>query len=153
MSAPRKPAVASEPTALFRAFLMRASRRLTAIAAAEGAAAGLGLAALIAFTAWLTRGSMITAFAIGATIVVLGAAAGFVIAMRRRRRVATLVERGAPQSRNLIVTAAELIDAPLTPRPGVRALVIARATQVVNQLDPARLFPAKRAVVGVLAGA
>jgi len=152
--APPESRVRSEhAAATFRAFLERAARRVTLIAAAQGAAVGLGIAAVIALVARTIRVSTTTALLIGALVVLLGAAIGLVVAARRRRRIAMLVERGAPQSRNLIVTAAELMDAPPSIRPEVRSLVLDRATRVVGELEPARLFPAGRALVAVGAGA
>ena len=65
-----------------------------------------------------------------------------------RERVAELIERRAPQCRNLLVTANEM-------RPGVSvgepiaSLIYDRAARLARSLDPAALFPARNALVAL----
>src|SRR5262245_7251642 len=88
------------------AFLGRAARRLTWVAAAEGAAAGFVAAALIAIAGWPARGALTSAVVVGATLAVAGIGIG--VSRARRKGVAALVERRAPQCRNVVITADEL---------------------------------------------
>jgi hypothetical protein len=157
----------SSAVSAFSGFLARAARRITWIGAAEGGAVGLMLAALVALSLWLARGSVRSAIVAGSALVAVGLAAGVAIALHRRRRMATLIEQRAPHCRNIVVTAAELIspeatsgspgvsDRGVAPRtfPGVRpeigALVVREAVRTVSGLNPSSLFPARRALAAL----
>src|SRR5262245_11746709 len=91
-----------------RAFLARASRRIAWISAAEGAAAGLVLASIAAIAGLPARGALTTALLAGVSLGVVGIVARLFLSPNRRAGVATLVERRAPQCRNLVITADEL---------------------------------------------
>jgi hypothetical protein len=135
--------------AVLRAFLARAARRLAWLAALRGAAIGLAgtlpiVLALVAMT-WRSGAvvSPVLPYAIALGGLVVGCASAF-----RRRHVAQLVETRAP-CRNVVVTAAELLEQPARVRPYIGKLVFAEAARVVGRLDPAALFPARRALAAL----
>ena len=132
-----------------RDFLARIGRRRTAIAAAEGAAAGLALALI---TSLGLRIGTATAAILGLTLAVVGVALRIALS-RRGPAVAELVERRAGGCRNVVVTAAELVDRPAGARADIRARVLHDADRAIARLEPAALFPARRAVVGVTVAA
>ena len=152
---PATPVSAKSPraTSVLRDFLAHVARRLAWIAAAEGAAAGLALAAVIAIVSGWGRGWVTQAVIVGLALAALGIAARLLASARERRGVAGLVERRAPRCRNIVVTAAELIDRPTTIRPDIGTLVFREADRVVAGLDPAALFPARRAITALVLGA
>jgi hypothetical protein len=139
--------------AVVRAFLERAARRLGWIAAAQGAAAGLLLAVVSAAAAWWARWPIERTIVIGAALALAGTALRWLLYRRQRPSVARLVERRAPACRNLLVTAEELMVQPTRVRPYIRALVLREATRTVNNLEPAVLFPARRALAVLLSSA
>ena len=143
----------ARPDAALRAFLSRVGRRIAWLAAAEGAAVGLALAALIALWRWRASGSLIPAVGAGAALAAIGCLIAYAVTARRRVRVAALVEGRAPQCRNLVLTAAELLESPTTVRPEIGALVMRQATRTVETLDPSALFPARRAFLALAGGA
>ena len=145
--------IARPDGAALRAFLSRIGRRIAWLAAAEGAAVGLGLAALIALWRWRASGSLTPALVAATVLAAIGCALALGITLRRRRGIPTLVERRAPQCRNVVVTAAELLDRPTTVRPEIGALVLRQATRTVDALDASVLFPARRALLALAAGA
>ena len=134
-------------------FLRRISRRLALIAITEGAAAGLTLAAIVAAVAWLGSGRILHALAAGVILAATGIAARMTMSHREPLGVAMLVEQRAPGSRNIIVTAAELADRPVPMREDIRARVFRDAARATSALDPATLFPARRALLALGAGA
>ncbi len=136
-----------------RAFLSRVSQRIAWLAAAEGAAVGLAVAALIAAWRWRADGALVPALAVGGVLGAIGCLTALAITARHRRNVATLIERRAPQCRNVVVTAAEMLDARTTTRPEIGALVLREATRTVRTLDAASLFPARRAILALGGGA
>jgi hypothetical protein len=149
---PRTRPGASSAGAAVQAFLARIARRVGWLAGVEGAAVGLIIAAIVAAVIWRARGSIVPALLLGGTLAVLGSVVALAITAGRRRRVALLVERRAPQCRNLVVTASELLDTPARARPEIEALVLREATRTVGTLDPASLFPARRALISLGAG-
>jgi hypothetical protein len=132
------------------AFLGRASWRVSWLAAAEGATVGLIVAALVALAGWPTRGA--PAVVVGAALVIAGVGIGVLLTRARRTGVAALVERRAPQCRNVVITANEL--AALQVADHIASLVYEHAARAVQRLDLAILFPARRrlAALGVAAG-
>ena len=153
MNVPRDDSAVTSPAPGLSGFLARVARRLAWIAAAEGAALGLGVAALIAAAAWWGRGRVMQTAIAGVVLAALGIALRIHLSSRRRESIAGLVERRVPQSRNVIVTAAELIDRPAPVRPDVRARLFREADRIVGGLDAARLFPARRAIAAFSTGA
>lgn len=129
-----------------RAFLDRVRYRIAWRAAAEGAAGGLAIAC-IAQLAWLRT---VNAFSL--SVVVALAAAAAAIRMRVSRvspsRAALLIERCAPASRNVVATAAELIDGTVHAHDAVRARVLRDAVRVATSLQAAAVVPLRRALIG-----
>jgi hypothetical protein len=131
-----------------RAYLDRAARRVRNIALLEGAAIGLGIALIAAIVVATIRGfsglPIVAALAFG----VIGAVAGAVVAfarMRRGRSIAVRVEARTPASRNVLLTAAELLDGRVSASPYVHAAVLRAAAQIAQRAEPRGLFPMKRA--------
>lgn len=130
-----------------RDFLARARRRRALVAGLQGAAAGALAAALVMLVA---RDGVIAA-AVGAVVVVAGAAVRARQVSRSRPGVAYAVERAAPECRNIVITAAELIDRPERVRPEIGGRVCRDAARAAARLDLRRLFPAGRAASMFLA--
>jgi hypothetical protein len=132
-----------------RAFLARVARRLAVLSAAEGAAYGFAAAIGLALFGWPHRDDVGALIAVG---VAAGLCGALVVAWSRaghRRHVAAIVERRVPASRNLILTAHELSDD--TSARYVPGLVFSRAARLVETLDPATLFPARNALLALVA--
>src|SRR3954470_18343645 len=89
-------------------FLRGVNARVRWIAAARGASLGFGAAIVITL---LIGAQPSTALLMGATLAVIGAAIATFDRARDKHATAKLVERRAPQSRNVIVTASELLGA------------------------------------------
>ena len=130
-------------------FLARAARRVRLIAAAEGAAIGLALAFAIGAVAIIASGRD----AAGAVFAVIAAIAGILAgswwAVARAPAAAHLVERRAPQCRNIVLTAAELLASPRSVPAAIRARILDEAASMVRTLDLAVLFPARRAALAL----
>ncbi|MGH7467849.1 MAG: hypothetical protein ACRENP_07645 [Longimicrobiales bacterium] len=143
--------------AQLRAFLARVARRRTALAATQGAASALAFASAIllglSITGWWTGRPLGWLVIVSAGLLLLGTGLGALSSRVSRRRVALLVEARAPESRNLIVTAAELMEAPSRGRSAVVQLVWRQADTLAMALDAATLFPARRALAVLSASA
>jgi len=125
-------------------FLRRAARRLAWSSVAEGAAAGFIVALLVAIVFWIRGESRtIELLAIGVVLAALGVAVRLMRSRDERRRVAYVVERRVPASKNLVVTASELDRLDVAPH--VADLVLQRATHFVSALDVDELFPLRNA--------
>ena len=158
--APRAGMSAWPEAAEVRRFLSRVTRRIGWIAAGRGAAAGLLIAAgITVFTG--PAGAVGRAALPGVLLASACAAVWWAVARgvlppapataRTRRRAAYRVERGAPDCRNLLITAEELIERPERVRPWVAAAVCREAALVADRLEPAALFPARGTIAAVLA--
>ena len=136
----------------------RASRRLGVLSVLRGTAAGMGVAAL-----WTARScigldsaqsessiAILAPIALGAF---LGAAVGWWRSARPRARVAFEIEQHAPEARNLLVTAHELIARPRTAMRNagddVSTLVVQRADRLAATIDPRVILPATRSVLAL----
>jgi hypothetical protein len=73
---------------------------------------------------------------------IAGIGVGLLLLRSRRPSVAALVERRAPQCRNLVITANELSGLRVTDH--IASLVYQHAAQTVQRLDLTTLFPAQR---------
>ncbi len=157
MNAPRDDTAVSR----LREFLSRTDRRRAALAAVEGASIGLVVALVVAIGVGIrsvpgngsTRQRLVVDLASAAALIALGVS----IALQRHRRavpVARSVEARAPQCRNVVITAAELITQPARVQPYIVARVSGEAARLVESLDPATLFPTRRAVttLGITTG-
>src|SRR6185436_8234418 len=125
-----------------RHFLARVARRLAWIAAAEGAAMGFAIALLVALTGPRSTQQIVIT---GIVLALAGLVAGVLLTRASAQRVAVRVERRATACRNVVITATELIAQPERVRPHVGELVCRRAIETIHSLDPASLFPARRA--------
>jgi hypothetical protein len=153
----------SEHRAELLRFLKRVQTRQVFLAAIEGIAAGLALSvvvvAAVRLVAGNARGMQGDLLLFGLAAIPLFALAGATRAWRRRDRTAAAVERRAPESRNIVLTASELVI-PSAARdlhlrsPDIIDLVTARAAAAVRSLDAGSLFPARRALIALgLSGA
>ncbi len=137
--------------AQLRAFLDRLRRRIALRAVIEGATGGAAAATALALAGWPPRDSGVTPLAVGMIAVVVGALGRVAFSRDRLGRAAHVAEQAAPECRNLLVTAEELLGAPAATSARVRAEVMRRALQVAARLDLRVLFPfTQRAVVGAL---
>jgi len=122
-------------------FLRRARRRLLLLHGLEGAAAGIMSAWLLLFI-----GIRPTSVTLGVFAAAVAATVALRVAFGERSLagIARIVERRAPHCRNLVVTAAEVLQKP-NERTRVRDLVVARAAELVRDLDASRLYPVRNA--------
>ena len=130
-------------------FLDRVRRRLVLVCAIEGAAAGCLVGALAVLAGAGPIAVMLTVIAGMALRVAFGESWRWGW-WRSRAVIAGRAERRTPLGRNLIVTAAEMGS---NVKPYVRDAVNARAGKVAAQLEPAALFPSRRAVIALTVGA
>jgi len=145
--------VSAPPDAGLREFLSRVSRRLAWTRGGLGAAAGLIAAlpvALLVTGAALERAPALSLGRMMA-LALLGVAAGVWLALRRGPAPADAVERRAPKCRNVVITAAELLDRPGRVRPWIASRVQGEAARLVLTLDPAALFPGGRTMAALAA--
>jgi len=127
-------------------FLTRASRRLAWSSAAQGAAAGFVLALIAAIVLWmLGEPRTIELIAIGVVLASLGVVLRLVSSRNERHRVAYVVERRVPASKNLVVTASELDRLDVATH--VADLVLRHAGSLVHDLDVRELFPLRKVVL------
>jgi hypothetical protein len=134
-----------------RAFLRRSAQRLALIAATEGAAAGLLVAVVLTTTGALGDARPASRILVTA-VLALGGAVLHVLATRGRRlHVALAVERRVPSCRNVVFTAAELLDRPGSVPVYVAERVMADAARIATRIEAATLFPARRSVIALLA--
>jgi len=139
------------PDALDR-FVRQARARVRARRLAVGVAVGALAALLVLVPIW--RGAMTPRTGgVTAAVVVMGAT---VFAWWRtrssRRAIAAVVERYAPEFRNLLVTSAELVDHPDRAQPVMREVVWDDAARIAGTTDVAVLLPLGRSVA-LVAGA
>src|SRR5688572_30433941 len=126
-------------------FLVRVRRRMIVLRALEGVAVGLAVAVLLAIggvrsIAMLTT----TVLALAIVRVALGDQWRFGW-WRSLPQIAQRLERRTQKPRNLLVTASELLGGT---RSYVNDAVMARASDLVSDLDLGALFPARRALAG-----
>jgi disulfide bond formation protein DsbB len=130
------------------AFLDGVSKRLSTISTAKGASIGIVVGALFVFVTLLHPKSNVVTAVVIALLALSGAAAGLYVSRKRRSAIALLVERKAPECRNLVVTAQQLIarQSPLT---SVAPIVFRQAAQAVRNLTASALLPAGRVIAMV----
>jgi hypothetical protein len=126
------------------AFLARASRRLTLVAVLRGAAWGLIAATALVLVVVLAGWPMRLIAAAVVIPVAAGAARPLLTARHRRGSTAREIERRAPECRNVLVTAAEIIARPAGLRDEVGARVCRDAASHIAHLPVAHLFPLRR---------
>jgi hypothetical protein len=158
-----------------RAFFTRASRRLTVLAVARGVAAGLAVGAIlliILLPALPWRDSNALALVTAVIAIAIGATVALVRGASVRVQPARTIERLAPQCRNVLVTAEELMRSSLHPwhsehaTPSmvtserrspvaerasayIEALVLGHAAHLCARLDLGELLPARRTALAL----
>ncbi|MEX2609186.1 MAG: hypothetical protein WEA24_04510 [Gemmatimonadota bacterium] len=142
--------------AALAAFLAAVERRLRIVALTRGAALGMAVALAGALLLWWLAPERGTA-GLRLGLALAGALAGALVALsvrRRRPSTAHVVERRVPASRNVVLTAAELVVRPGSIPPHIRAVVLAEAGRVLRPLDARTLQPVGRglALLGASAG-
>ena len=100
------------------------TRRLSWLAATRGVCGAFAAAAAAQLLGWpahlatlpttasATRASLLPALAVVAALMLVGVGIALLMTSRSRASAARLIERAAPQCRNLVVTAEELLHAP-----------------------------------------
>ncbi|HSJ23494.1 MAG TPA: hypothetical protein VK929_02345 [Longimicrobiales bacterium] len=147
---------ARDDAALVGSFLRRVTVRVRAAAVLRGAAAGLAMALVALLVMWLYRGWADTSFRITGALLAAASAmvgAGLALLHVRRDDAALLAERRTAESRNLIITAAELLAGRTSAGPGVRDAVVADAAAVIRRTAPRDVQPTRRPVLGAVIGA
>jgi hypothetical protein len=153
--------IARPEAAIVRDFLARARRRAMLVASVEGAAAGFVAVFIVSLIVFVVRGalSLTTSVAIAITVVVAFAIVRTLERRARTPRVSALVERRDPKCRNLLITADELTsDESGLAIAGVgsdyiNGVVLREAARLVGTLEPSVLFPARNALMALIAGA
>jgi hypothetical protein len=131
-------------------FLARASRRLAWMRATEGASVGLVVAIALAIAGWPAPTTLARLIVAAIACVVAGIALRALLFFRRPTPIAVSIEQRAPVCRNLVITASELTaGAPVSGRIG--AIVNREAARIVRGLDLSALYPARNAVMALIA--
>ena len=137
------------------------TRRLSWLAATRGVCGAFAAAAAAQLLGWpahlttlpthasATHTSLLPALAVVAALMLVGVGIALFMTSRSRAAVARLIERAAPQCRNLVVTAEELVHAPDRVTPAVFALVQRDAARLLERLHIATLFPARRTIAAL----
>ena len=141
-TAPKKPV-------LVVAVVERAATRIGQRAALRTAAVAIGVAAALLLVARAVGANSQQAIAIDLLLLVviaaLGAAVGWWQSHHARSHAAELLDARVPDSKNLLVTANELLPRTTTPNGNdvadVPALVLARADAVARRVNVSGLFP------------
>ncbi len=133
-----------------RTLLRRAEQRVAINGALRGSAIGIAIMLLAALAGVPARGATFALAIAGVFGVLAGGALGFIAA--RRTRAAYAIEARAPECRNVLITAAELLDTArangergaAAVAPYALAMVAHDAANVARRLDLRRLFPRTR---------
>lgn len=134
-------------------FIQRARTRRLILSSLTDSAIGLTIGVAIGLiTQLLTdeRGAQLTLLALGVAGLVIGGTVGLWRVWRSSTPLE--IERRAPESRNVVITAAEIIAAEKTD-PYVADLVTTRAAVTVRSLDAAALFPSGKALLAIASAA
>jgi hypothetical protein len=132
-----------------RAFLRRVARRLRGIAALRGLTIAFAIAALLVVFRVVDVDPIGRAVLVGVAAAIAGVVAGAMTGPRGARRTAALVERHVPGSKNLVLTATELIERPSVVKPYIGERISRDAARFVGGVDVARAFPARRELIGL----
>jgi hypothetical protein len=144
---PRTPL--TEDASSVRLFLAGVRRQLAMIAIAHGATLGLAIAIAFVFVPWRTTHGVMLPAGVAFTLTVLGAAIAYAATAAQRSRAASLVERRAPECRNLVLTADEMMQAKR--EAPIASVVYRQAANAVRTLRADLLFPAARAFAALAA--
>lgn len=127
------------------ALLDAARRRLDRLSLLTGATVGLALAAALTLVGWPVRGGLAALGLLGACAMAVGAARWWLQGRTTRRSAAARLEAQAPQARNLLITATELLaGGPVEPY--VAALVFRQAAAFSSTIALPTLLPSRRAL-------
>ncbi|MEX2283367.1 MAG: hypothetical protein WEE89_12860 [Gemmatimonadota bacterium] len=137
--------IASPDASAVREFLARTQKRLTWIAAADGAGRGFLVATVLSIA--ISRAEPFSSWILYVAASLVCIATSVVLVRRRVPRASVEVERRLPECQNLIVTADELIDEPGRVPAYISERVFREAAQLTRTLDASRLFPANHAVM------
>lgn len=120
------------------------------IHAAEGAASGVVVATALALVGWPSSSESASRFVLVVPCMAAGVGLRTLLSRRRRTPISASIEQRAPACRNIVITADELSSgARVSERIGV--VVNHQAARIVRGLDLAALFPARNAVVALVA--
>src|SRR5207253_2680602 len=103
---------------------------------------------VVGWSAPLSLGTLVIA---SLALVLFGVAVASTLSRSRRARIALEIERRAPQCRNVLVTADELLADGGRTSDYVRALVWRDAGRVVNELRLSAILPSRRPVIALAA--
>jgi hypothetical protein len=132
---------ASPDVTTVQAFLARAKRRHAWITRTAGVAPGL--MAAIAISVVLAIVDKALGVLLHAAIAAVCVMASVLISSRGAGRTSLLIEARTPHSKNLVVTAEELIERRMRVNPAIGDRVLNRAAILTTSLDPATIFPAR----------
>lgn len=132
--------------------LRRVHGRLRALAAARGATVGAGVAIALLLLGGSLPVNLLLFGVVGVVTVVLLVVWYMSRVQTNSVSLALTLERRAPECRNLVVTAAELVDGDVHVSEGMRALVFRQAEARLRGVELARLFPLAPTLL-LLAGA
>ena len=138
--------MSAQPELEFSAFLTNVARRnrrraVVAVMAGALAAGSIGVLALAPVP------SLLAAALVSAGIAVALGGLAWILPSMPRVRVAEAIERRTPASRNLVITAAELLAAGPTPPAYVRARVFDDVARLTRQLSIGALVPFRGAAI------
>jgi hypothetical protein len=132
--------------AQLRTFLQRVLRRRQLVAACHGAALGFLLAALLLLVATGRHWPLTGAALAGVAVVIALSVTGWTRTTRSLVAAAAIVERRAPECRNLVRTAAELMERSAAPRTLAHVRVCTQALSRTGTLSADALVPSGRAI-------
>ena len=139
---------ASPEAGRFAAFVDRATRRARWLAAVFAVAVALAASALIVF---LLGGRESAIASATVTLAFVAAAIAWTLRRTSSNRVVSLVERRTPASRNLVLTAAEMLESKPTVAPYIAARIYEDATRVADAIDLRSTFPLRTATIALVA--
>ncbi len=133
--------------------LTRLARRLVLVAAVRGASLGLVLAALVVLIGWLARWPVAATTTAATALAVAAIARAILRAPRSRRAAAARFESVVPDCRNVVVTAAQILERPEGLRDDIGTRICADAATHLTRHAAARTFPLGRSAALCLGAA
>ena len=132
-----------------RRFLARARSRVTLLLVMHGVTTGFAVAVMINMVMWLRHGVYVPPGLGSLLFVAFGIGVGTIRGLMHRPRIAAIVEGRAPECRNLLVTASELIARSDTVTPYVSTLVYRDAATLIRSLSFSTILPFRGALTSV----
>jgi len=130
-----------------RAFLRRAATRVTLLLMMHGFTTGLMAVLVISVALWLRNGSFGASDPVWLVLPAVGIIVGAVRGRFLRSQAAAIIESKAPECRNLLITASELIDGTNRADSYVADLVYRNTASLVESLRLGTLLPFRGAVI------